>query len=213
MLINATRGIVKSSVYRLRSCSANSFAKQSRLQVPNVLKDILLPVLDQIASLTEQIRGFDQRIEQMAESKYPETKVLRGVNGVGTLTAMSFVLTVGDAKRFRKSRDVGCYLGLRPRRSQSGERDPQLGITKAGNRSMRATLVQCAQYILGPFAPDSALGRWGLMLAQRGGKNAKKRAIVAVARKLAVLLHRLWVTQKPYQPFYRAPQAQGMPVS
>jgi transposase len=161
-------------------------------------------MLDQIAMLTEQIQGFDQRIEHMAESKYPETKVLRGVKGVGALTAMSFV-TVGDAKRFRKSRDVGCYLGLRPRRSQSGERDPQLGITKAGNRPLRATLVQCAQYVLGPFGPDSALRRWGLTLAQRGGKNAKKRASVAVARKLAVLLHRLWVTQKPYEPFYGLP--------
>ena len=205
MLINATRGIVKSSGYRLRSCSAESFAKQSRSQVPKVLSEILIPMLDQIATLTEQIRGFDQRIEQMAESKYPETKVLRGVKGVGALTAMSLVLTVGDARRFRKSRDVGCYLGLRPRRSQSGERDPQLGITKAGNRPLRATLVQCAQYVLGPFGPDSALRRWGLTLAQRGGKNAKKRAIVAVARKLAVLLHRLWVTQKPYEPFYGLP--------
>jgi len=183
MLINATRGIVKSSGYRLRSCSTESFAKQSRSQIPDVLSEILLPILDQIATLTDQIRGFNQRIEQMAESKYPETKVLRGVKGVGPLTAMSFVLTVGDAKRFRKSRDVGCYLGLRPRRSQSGERDPQLGITKAGNRPLRVTLVQCAQYILGPFGPDSALRRWGLMLAQRGGTNAKKRALVAVARK------------------------------
>lgn len=212
MLINATRGIVKSSGYRLRSCSTESFAKQSRSQIPDVLSEILLPILDQIATLTDQIRGFNQRIEQMAESKYPETKVLRGVKGVGPLTAMSFVLTVGDAKRFRKSRDVGCYLGLRPRRSQSGERDPQLGITKAGNRPLRVTLVQCAQYILGPFGPDSALRRWGLMLAQRGGTNAKKRALVAVARKLAVLLHRLRVTQKPYEPFYGLP-AEAMPAA
>jgi transposase len=146
-------------------------------------------------------------VEHLAETQYPEVTLLRKVPGVGPVTALTFVLTIGDAKRFARSRDVGCYLGLRPRQQQSGERDPQLGITKAGNRYLRTLLVECAQHVLGVFGADTALRRWGLSLAERGGKNAKKRAIVAVARKLAVLLHRLWVTQEPYEPFYGVPAA------
>jgi transposase len=123
---------------------------------------------------------------------------------VGPVTALTYVLTLDDPHRFERSRDVGCYLGLRPRRDQSGSRDPQLGITKAGNVYLRKLLVECANYILGPRGQDSALRRWGLQLAGKGGKNARKRAIVAVDRKLAVLLHRLWITQSPYVPFYKA---------
>jgi transposase len=123
---------------------------------------------------------------------------------VGPVTALTYVLTLDDPHRFERSRDGGCYLGLRPRRDQSESRDPQLGITKAGNVYLRKLLVECANYILGPREEDSALRRWGLQLAGKGGKNARKRAIVAVARKLAVLLHRLWITQSPYVPFYKA---------
>lgn len=202
MFINAARGIVKSFGHRLPKCAADAFANRCKEHLPSKLADILSPLLRQVAALTAQIKEYDSAIEKLAEDKYPETAVMRGIGGVGTLTAMTYVLTLGDATRFAKSRDVGCYLGLRPRRSQSGERDPQLGITKAGNRHLRKTLVQSAQYILGHFGRDCALRRWGQKLAERGGKNSKKRAIVAVARKLAVLLHRLWVTQQPYDPFY-----------
>jgi transposase len=207
MLINATRGLVKSFGHRLRKCSADSFAQQARPQLPPSLQDVLVPLLDQIASLTEQIRRFDRRIQNLAETQYPETAVMREVPGVGSLTALTFVLTLGNAQRFEKSRDVGCYVGLRPKKSQSGDRDPQLRITKAGDCYLRKTLVQCAQYMLGPFGKETALRRWGLHLAERGGKNAKMRALVAVARKLAVLLHRLWVTQRHYEPFYGATPA------
>jgi len=117
------------------------------------------------------------------------------------VTALSFVLILdNDKTRFRKSRDVGCYLGLRPRQKDSGRGSPQLGITKAGDTLLRKLAVQCAQHVLGPFGKDSVLRRWGLGLALRGGKNAKKRAIVAVARKLVILMHRVWVTQEPYEP-------------
>lgn len=189
------RGLVKTFGHRLHKCSADYFAQRSRMQLPEALRQALLPLLDQISGLTEQIHRFDQQIEKLAPTKYAETAVLREVNGVGALTAVTFVLTVDDPKRFTKRRDVGCYLGLRPRRCQSEERDPELGITKAGDCYLRKTLVQCAQHIVGPFGQDSRLRRWGLKLAQRGSKNAKKRAIVAVARKLAILLHRLWITK------------------
>jgi transposase len=146
--------------------------------------------------------GVRPRGGSPALAKYPETAPLLTVNGVGTLTAVTFVLTLGDKSRFRHSRDVGCYLGLRPKRHQSGSRDPELGITKRGNRYMRCILVQCAQHILRSISADSALKRWGLKLAGRNGRNAKKRALIAVARKLAVLLHRLWVSQENFDPFY-----------
>jgi len=132
---------------------------------------------------------------------YPETQALVQVHGVGSLTAMTFVLTIGDKRRFQQSRDVGAYLGLRPRRDQSGARDSQLGITKAGNGYLRNLLVECANYILGPFGKDSALRRWGIQIAERGGMNARKEALVALARKLAILLHKLWSTQEEYRPF------------
>jgi transposase len=143
-----------------------------------------------------------KRIEEMAEKTFPETQALVKVPGVGALTAVTFVLTVGDEHRFQKSRDIGGYIGLRPRRDQPGSHDPQLGITKAGNAYLRTLLVECANHILGPFGKDSALRRWGLHLMERGGKNARKKALVAVARKVAVLLHRLWTTQEQYSPFY-----------
>ena len=97
---------------------------------------------------------------------------------------------------------VGYYLGLRAQRSQSGDRDPQLGITKAGNGYLRSLLIECSNHILRPYGRDSSLRQWGLHLAARGGKQSKSKAVVAVARKLAVLRHRLWSTQEPYIPLY-----------
>jgi transposase len=143
-------------------------------------------------------------IEQLCQEHYPETHHLRQVSGVGPITALAYVLTLDDPDRFRKSREVAPALGLVPKRDQSGDRDPQLRITKTGDSYLRRLLVGSAQYILGPFGPDCDLRRWGLKLAQRGGKNAKKRAVVAVARKLAVLLHHLWVTGEVYDPFYHS---------
>jgi transposase len=144
--------------------------------------------------------AVDRRIEEMASEKYGHTKLLRQVRGVGPITSLAYVLTLENPKRFTQSRDVGPYLGLVPKQEDSGESQPQLGISKAGDRMVRRLLVGSAQYILGPFGPDTDLRRYGLRLCERGGKNAKKRAAVAVARKLAVLLHRLWVTGEVYEP-------------
>jgi transposase len=199
-LINHARGIVKSIGGRLPTCSTSSFHKRVRQDLPDELKPALTPVLDTIAALTMKIQRLETRIERLASKRYPETGVLRQVSGVGPLTALSFVLTVEDPARFKSSRAIGPYLGLRPRQSQSGDQDPELRITKAGDTDLRRLLVGSAHYILGPFGPDTDLRRWGLALAARGKKNAKKRAVVAVARKLAVLLHRLWVTAEVYEP-------------
>ena len=202
MLINHVRGMVKSTGTRLPSCSAASFHKKSPEFIPGDLLPALAPILDHIASLTHQIYAYDYQIEKLCADSYPETELMRPVSGVGPITALAYVLTLEDPHRFRKSREVGPCIGLIPKRDQSGDRDPQLRITKTGNKYLRRLLVTSAQYMLGPFGQDCDLRRWGLKLAKRGGKNAKKRAVVAVARKLAVLLHHLWVTGDAYEPFH-----------
>lgn len=203
-LINTTRGLAKSVGGRLPKCSAECFHKQASRFVPEMLQAALTPLLAQIESLTGKIREYDDKVSRLAQNKYPETMVIQQVKGVGDLTSVAFVLTLEKAERFEKSRDVGCYLGLIPRQDDSGESSPQLRITKTGDKMLRRLLVSSAQYILGPFGEESDLRRFGLKLAARGGKNAKKRAAVAVARKLAVLLHRLWVTGEEYEPLRQA---------
>lgn len=204
-LINHIRGTVKSFGARLPKCSAESFHKKVTGQLPHELAEALEDVVATIASLTEKIRGYDGRIEQLCKESYPqETKLLRQVPGVGALTSLTFVLTLEDPRRFEKSRSVGAYLGLVPGKDQSGESDPGKRISGEGDEMLRRLLVGSAHYILGPFAPDSDLRRHGQKIASRGGKNAKKRAVVAVARKLAVVLHRLWVTGECYEPLHNA---------
>jgi transposase len=202
LLINHARGIVKASGDRLPSCSADCFSNKAFDAIPEPLRPALIPILDTIAALTQQIKSFDHKIQDLCKDRYPETSLLQRISGVGPLTSLAFVLTLDNPNRFRKSREVGPALGLVPRSDQSGDRDPQLRITKTGNAFLRQLLVGSAQYILGPFGPDCDLRRWGLKLAERGGKNAKKRAVVAVARRLAILLHRLWKTGEIYEPFY-----------
>jgi transposase len=207
-LVNHLRGAVKSFGHRLPKCPARSFHKRAAERVPEPLLPALGPILEQIGSLTERIRQYDRQLETVSEQHYPETELLRQVEGIGPLTALTFVLSVEDPSRFEKSRSVGAYLGLVPARDQSGDRDPQKRITKEGDEMLRKLLVGSAHYILGPFGSDSDLRRHGEKIAARGGKNAKKRAVVAVARKLGVLLHRLWVTREVYDPLREAHRRQ-----
>ena len=173
------------------------------------LREALEPLLQQVESLNERIQEYDRRIEKMAKETYPETALLKQVKGVGDLIATAYVLTIEDPHRFRKSRDAGCFAGLQPGRRNSGESEAQMHINKEGDEYLRTLLVQGAHYILGPFGEDSDLRRWGQKLAARGGKNGKKRAVVAVARKLAVLLHRLWVSGEAYEPLRNSQKAMG----
>jgi transposase len=198
-LINHVRGAAKATGSRLPACSAASFHRKAEAHLPLALRAILLPIVSMVAELTARIREYDRQVQRSGE-RYPAEQLLRQVQGVGPLTALAFLLVIEDPERFRKSREVGPYLGLVPRQSQSGEREPQLSITKAGDPLLRRLLVQSAHYILGPFGADSELRRWGLRLAGSGSSRNKKRAVVAVARKLAVLLHRLWVTGEVYEP-------------
>lgn len=205
-LVNHVRGTLKSFGHRLPRCGAECFARKTRELLPAELKPALDPMYEMLERLQDQIRLQDQAIERLAK-RYPDVEVVSQIAGVGTLTALVFVLTIEDKHRFANSRMVGAYLGLRPRKNQSSKQDPQLRITKAGDPFVRRLLVIGATYILGPFGKDCDLRNWGLELAKRGGKNAKKRARVAVARKLAVLMHRLWVTGEVYEPLgYRERQ-------
>jgi transposase len=199
-LINTVRGLLKSAGERLTKCSSESFHKVARKEITGALRPAVAHVVKLIAQTTEAIKAHDEMIEELAAKKYQATALLTPVAGVGTLTALTFVLTIGDPRRFKKSRDVGAFFGLVPRQQQSSGLDPQLRISKAGDGLVRKLLVGSAHYTLGRFGPESNLRRWGLGIAARGGKNAKKRAVVAVARKLAVLLHRLWVTGEVYEP-------------
>lgn len=199
MLVNQARGLVKSFGERLPKCEAECFHRKAKEHVPPVLLPALGPVFQTLEAVEKAIKAQDKTLESLAP-RYPEVEAISQVNGVGLLTAMVFLLTLEDKARFKKSRAAGAFIGLRPRQDQSGNTDKQLPITKAGDPFLRRLLVISANYILGPFGTDSDLKRWGLELARRGGKNAKKRAKVAVARKLAVLLHRLWVTGEEYKP-------------
>jgi len=202
-LINHSRGLVKSIGQRLPRCDSDAFARKILGAVPESLKAGLLPVLEMIESLSVQIKLLDRRVDTLANQAYAETKLLRQVTGVGPITSLGYVLILENHRRFAKSRAVGSYVGLTPGSRRSGNSDPQMRITKEGDALLRRLLVGSAQYILGPFGPDTDLRRFGLRIAQRGGKNAKKRAIVAVARKLAVLLHHLWRSGEVYVPLYQ----------
>lgn len=197
-LISQARGLTKVLGARLPRCSARGFARRMR-DTPVDLFPGFTQLVSLIEILTEQIRDLDRQIATLGRTRYPVVSALQEVPGVGPITALGFVLTIDNPRRFPHSRAVGAYLGLRPRQRDSGDRSPTLGITKAGSAFLRKTLVQAAQHILGPFGPDTDLRRSGLRIVTQGGRAAKKRAVIAVARKLSVLLHRLWITGEHYQ--------------
>jgi transposase len=118
--VNAVRGLAKPCGYRLPASSTLCFAKRCMAALPPGLAQALGPVLEQIATMTVKIKHYDRLIKQLTETEYTETQALIKVYGVGQLTALTYVLTLGSKERFQRSRDVGCYLGLRPRRSSLG---------------------------------------------------------------------------------------------
>ena len=192
---------------RLPKCGTQQVSRELAVGLSTEMREVLEPLLKEIESLNERVQEYDEQMEKIAKERYPQVALLQQVKGVGTQIALTYVLTIEDPYRFAKSREVGCFLGLKPGRRNSGESEPQKKISKEGDRYLRTMLVQGAHYILGPFGEDSDLRRWGRKLAERGGKNAKKRAVVAVARKLAVLLHRLWVSGEVYEPLRNSKKA------
>ena len=207
-LVSHVRGAVKSFGGRIPKCSTESFPRKADEHVPDPLRPAIEPILVTITQLSIQIRRFDRQIEELCEERYPETASLRQVKGVGAVTALAFRLVLEDPTRFPRSRSVGAYLGLTRRLDDSGDFESELRITKTGDKLLRRLLIQAGHYILGPFGPDTDLRRWGLEYVRRGGgtRKAKKKATVAVARRLAVLLHSLWVTGEVYEPLRHAQQ-------
>ena len=215
MLINQVRGLCKSFGHRIDKYDAGYFPLHAREEIPPPLKAAVLPLLKTIENLTKTINAYDKQVHLLCKH-YKETHLLQQIAGVGEITALTFALTIDDPKRFSSSRDAGAYFGLIPGSNQSGDQDPQMPITKTGNEDMRRLLVGSAQYLLGPLnKQDSELRQWGLNLAgpvNNKGKHdkiRKRRAVVAVARKLAVLMHLLWVTGSVYDPFFQQTQREA----
>ena len=205
--VNHVRGVVKTFGESIPNCSTEAFPARAEGVLAEDLRELVAPCLENIATLTAQIKVLDDKVKRLADQKYSEALALKQIKGVGPIISLAFVLTIEEPERFSVSRDVPAYLGLTPGLRQSGASNPQLHITKAGDAFLRKLLVQGAQYILGPFGEDCDLRRWGLKLCGQPekGKNkvsqrAKKRAVTAVARKLAVLLHTLWRRGDPYEP-------------
>ncbi len=199
--INGARGLAKSFGQRLAVCDADTLNRKHAGHLHASIRAHVERLLEIVEELTEQIGGCDEDLKKIKAERYAaETARLEQIKGVGAVTALTFVLTLDNPERFQHSRDVGCYLGLRPKSSQSGASEPEMRISKEGDGYLRTLLVQCAQYILSRRGPETDLKRWGQTIAQKGKKKAKKRAVVAVARKLAVLMHRLWVSGAAYEP-------------
>ena len=203
-LVKAARGLAKSHGEGLLGGTVRNMNPEKAEGLSPELQRALERLRSAIEEVSERICANNERIEALAQTSYRQVELLKQIKGVGTLIALTFLLTLEDPHRFGKSREVGCYLGLQPGRRQSGKSDPQMHIPKEGDPYLRTLLVQGAQHILGPFGIDCALRRWGLKLAERGGRNGKKRAIVATARKLAVLLHHLWVSGEVYAPLHNS---------
>lgn len=207
-IINAIRGTLKAIGIRIPSASSPTFAKTARSYLeknhPKTISNIS-PMLHILDELKAQIKAFDKTIDHLIANKYPAARRIKQVGGVGPITALSFVLTIERAERFEDPRNVGAYIGLVPRRDQSGDTDKQLPISKSGNRYLRKLLVQCAQYNLGHFGQDSDLRRYGENIyISKGSKAAKRKAVIAVARKLSVLMLTLWQRDCDYEPLKNA---------
>ncbi len=203
LLINTCRGLVKSWGSRLPKCSADAFANIVLDSLPDELIPALLPLVEQIGEMTQRLKNYDYHLTRITGHQYPEASLLTQVSGVGPIVSLAFILTIEDPRRFKNNRSVGSFLGLTPRRDQSGQTDKALPITKAGDEFLRRLLSQSANYILGPLGPDCDLRRHGQKIAQKGGKAGKKKAVTAVSRKLAILLLHLWKTGAVYDPFYK----------
>jgi transposase len=199
-LIHSVRGTLRSQGYRLTSCPTKSFvARWGELKLKRELRQVLDPLAETIAELTARIEALER--ELVAEAHGDDlVQRLQGIPGVGPLVGLAFVGWVDRPERFRRSRDVGACLGLRPRVRDSGERERRGAITREGDSEMRRLLVQAAHAAL-HAKRDSALKRWAERLVRRLGKS---KAVVALARKIAVLLHHLWVSGEDYQAFPKA---------
>ena len=199
-VVNQVRGFCKAEGARLPTCAAERFAKLKG-ELPAEIADVACHLFETLEHLNGKIRAYDGILrEAVMRLRKEDAEAVMQVGGVGPVTAAVFLAAVGDAKAFRKPRDAGAFLGLTPRQAQSGDADPQMRITKEGNAMARRMLVTAANRILSRNGADSDIRRHGMRIAERGGKNAKRRAKVAVARRLAVTMLALIRKKEAYRP-------------
>lgn len=195
--INAVRGMLRGFGYRVAGKGPETFvARVDRMDLPAELRAVIAPLLQQLEIVTGEIRRCDERLEELAK-QMPEVQHLQQIPGVGVIVALYFVLSIDDPHRFRRSRDVAAFFGLRPAVRESGGVAHYGRITKEGDPEMRRLLVQAAHTHMWSLR-DTALKRWALEVERRRGKGKRS---VALARKLAVLMHHMWVTGEDYRSF------------
>ena len=204
-LINTIRGLLRAAGHKLiEEEYSTRTIKKCCSALPEYMRPAIMPLLQQICYLDLAIKEYDRLVRKLCK-KYPATKILQQITGVGEVTSLAFVLIVGDPHRFDNAARLCAYLGVVPKQDQSGDTDKQLGITKKGNKLGRKLLIQAAHYILGPFGPDSELRSYGFRIQARGGKIAKKKSYVAVARKLVTVMLALWKNPDiEYDPNFKA---------
>ena len=199
------RSMVKLAGSRMASCDAEALHEHEDA-VPGELKDVLAPAFETLRTLARSIDKLDELVKEEGK-KFPVVARLAKIDGIGPVTALAFVAVVGDPARFERTRDIGAYIGLVPRREQSGQADPGRRISKAGCGFLRRLLVQCAQVVCRPRGKDTALRRWALGRLELAGKPGKRKIVVAIARKLAVLMLSLWKSGQAWTPLHRVAAA------
>jgi transposase len=204
--VNCVRGLLKSVGQEVPGADPATFAKKCRETLAGEPLHTVTPMLQVLDTMGQQIKALDKHVDTTIAEQYPDAARLMQINGVGPLTSLTFVLTVDDVGRFDRCRDIGAFLGLVPRRDQSGNTDRQLGITRQGNAFLRRLLVNCAQTILGPFGQDSDLRRQGLKKIEAFGEKQRNKAVLATARKLAVTMLSLLRSGKDWQALRDAPE-------
>jgi transposase len=195
--INTVRGILRGFGYRVPGGRSKSFHDRcAKVALPEELRAAIQPLLSQLEMVSEEIERLEEELETIA-AKLPIVQHLREIHGVGLLTALYFVLSVDDPERFRRSRDVAAFFGLRPCLRGSGDVKYYGKITKEGDPEMRRLLVQAAHAMMNTRKP-CRLQQWAFEVERRRGKG---KALTALARKIAVLMHRLWITGEAFEAF------------
>ena len=197
-MVNQLRGLLKLFGLRLGQVTTPNKRRErveALLTRMPALRPALSPLMETLAALDEELAKLKKSLEVRA-ARDPLTRRLMTAPGVGPHLALVYRCTIEDPGRFARSGDVGAYIGFTPRRYQSGEVDLVGHIPRAGDAMLRHALYEGANAVLGPLKRPCALRTWGLALQER---KAAKRARVAVARKLAVLLHRLWQDETDFR--------------
>lgn len=195
--VNTVRGVLRGFGYKVSGGSTGTFHQRcANTDIPEPLMETIRPLLTQLELITEEIERIEEKLNTIA-CGFPEVDHLRCIPGVGLLTALSFVLSIDDPERFRRSRDVSAFFGLRPAVRGSGDVKHYGKITKQGDPEIRRLLVQAAHAMMNT-KKDCHLKQWAAKVAARRGKG---KATVALARKLAALMHHLWITGEVFRPF------------